>query len=157
MITKIKKTADTFSNGADSIQQTLFNIDYLFENIVGDVGNQLRQSSQSNPAHLSAFLQFMRSLQLKGHILWGVALDIITDDEELSLKPLEDFAVKSARQQGKVSFKDNVMKIFGGGVTVGIKTMLYQVRNNHFCGNNSSVIFTMLGQIRRSDQYAKSL
>lgn len=99
----------------------------------------------------------MRSLQLKGHILWGVALDIITDDEEQSLKPLEDFAVKSARQQGKVSFKDNVMKIFGGGVTVGIKTMLYQVKNSYFCENISSVIFTMLGQIRRSDQYAKSL
>ena len=74
----------------------------------------------------------MRSLQLKGHILWGVALDIITDDEEQSLKPLEDFAVKSARQQGKVSFKDNVMKIFGGGVTVGIKTMLYQVKEQSF-------------------------
>jgi len=69
----------------------------------------------------------MRSLQLKGHILWGVAVDIITDDEEQSLKPLEDFAVKSARQQGKVSLKDNFIKILGGGVTVGIKTMLYQV------------------------------
>ena len=98
----------------------------------------------------------MRSLQLKGHILWGVALDIITDDEEQSLKPLEDFAVKSERQQGKVSFKDNVMKIFGGGVTVGIKTMLYQVEIEYIRGMNFSVIFTMLGQIRRSDQYAKS-
>ena len=117
------------SNSADSIQQTLFNIDYLFENIVGDVGHQLRQSAQSNPAHLTAFLQFMRSLQLKGHILWGAALDIISKDKDAGLKALEEFAVKSARQSGAVNVKEDFMKILGGGATVGVKSMLYEVGN----------------------------
>lgn len=51
--------------GSDGIEETLFSLDLLYDNLVGSVGEDLGDSD-SPATDLNGFILYMRTLQLKG-------------------------------------------------------------------------------------------
>lgn len=117
---------ETLINSADGIEQSLFSLNLLYDNIVGDVGRQLGSNDPEDPANrLTSFMQYMRTIQLKGHLVWSIAIDILTNDPAQSILPVQKF-VSSAESQRSLFGKTTFYTAIGGGPVVGFRSVIYQ-------------------------------
>lgn len=110
--------------GSDGIEETLFSLDLLYDNLVGSVGEDLGDSD-SPATDLNGFILYMRTLQLKGHLVWSIAIDITTQDAAQTVVPIQKYTERTDAQAllfDDTSFYDTI----GGGPLVAIRSVIYQ-------------------------------
>lgn len=70
-------------------------------------------------------MQYMRTIQLKGYLIWSIALDIYTGDTTKSIIPVQKF-VSNTESQRTLFGKTTFYTAIGGGPLVGIRSVIYQ-------------------------------
>jgi len=107
------------------IEQMLYTISSLYEDDVAQVGRDLWANKAKSPQKsLAKFMVFMRNIQLKGHLLWSAALDIVTSDAQTAIEPIRKFITASNSQ--RYSFDETKVYSIIGHPTVGIRHVIFQ-------------------------------
>ena len=81
----------------DGVEQNLFGLNLLYDSIIASATGQLYgENAPSNPSlKLTSFQQYLRTLQLKGYLLWSFSLDLMTGDPAQSVYPIQvNFSLK---------------------------------------------------------------
>ena len=107
------------------VEQMLYTISSLYEDDVAQVGRDLWANKAKSPQKsLAKFMVFMRNIQLKGHLLWSAALDIVTSDAQTAVEPIRKFITASNSQ--RYSFDETKVYSIIGHPTVGIRHVIFQ-------------------------------
>ena len=116
---------ETLGRGFYGIEQMLFTISQLYEEDVAQVGRDLWSNKAKSPQKsLGLFMAFMRNIQLKGHLLWSAALDIVTSDAQTAIQPIRAFITASNSQ--RYSFDETKVYDIVGHPVVGVRHVIFQ-------------------------------
>ena len=116
---------EALGRGFYGIEQMLYTISSLYEDDVAQVGRDLWANKAKSPQKsLAKFMVFMRNIQLKGHLLWSAALDIVTSDAQTAIEPIRKFITASNSQ--RYSFDETKVYSIIGHPTVGIRHVIFQ-------------------------------
>ena len=68
-------SAQILDRGFYGVEQILYTLSKLYEDSVASVGRELYSNKSKSPqVQLSAFMSYLRNLQLKGYLLWAIGI-----------------------------------------------------------------------------------